>query len=315
MGKRYKITALLLLLIMLLPVNVMAYERIDTGRKCSVELTFMREDEPVNDCRIRAYRICAVTDYGKYLFMPAFQDYKTDTAGFDQKAWKDIAQTLSAFVEKDKIEPDAEEKTENGKCTFRNLETGLYMVLADEVTIGKNKLTPVPVLISLPTLSDSDTWQYDAEGEIKYEVTDLTKKLDISVVKQWKDKESSHKAVKVQLLLGGEVADTQELSESNNWTYTWKDVDTSKKISIAEPDPGSGYKVSVSRTGTKYIVTNTKSSEEKKEGQSNGSSGSSGSSGSTPRKLTQTGQLLWPLPVLLLLGAAMSVYGLKRNEN
>lgn len=317
MGKKIKFTAWLLMLMLAMvtafPVRTLAYERINTSAKCSMELSFMREDQPVDGCRVRAYRICEVTDYGKYLFMPAFQDYKVETYGFDQKAWKDLAQTLSAFVEKDKLEPDAQGETENGRCTFKGLGTGLYMVLADEVIKDKDKLSPVPVLISLPSLTESDTWLYDVEGEIKYEVVDLTKKVDISVIKQWKDDKTTHSAVTVQLLLGGQVADTQELSEANSWSYTWKDVDTSKKISLAEVRPRDGYKASISRNGTKYIVTNTPEKEkEKDKGSSSGGSsgGSQGGSGGQSKKLTQTGQLLWPVPILLILGAGMFIYGL-----
>ena len=90
MGKKFKITAWLLMLVLAMvtafPVRTLAYERINTSAKCSMELSFMREDQPVDGCRVRAYRICEVTDYGKYLFMPAFQDYKVETYGFDQKA-------------------------------------------------------------------------------------------------------------------------------------------------------------------------------------------------------------------------------------
>lgn len=125
-----------------------------------------------------------------------------------------------------------------------------------------------------------------------------TTPVDITVKKVWEDEGKSHpSSVSVQLYDGGSASGSAvTLNSSNNWTYTWKDLDSSKTWTVKESSAPSGYVASYSRTGNTVTITNT-------------------------RTLIKTGQLSWPVPLLagggILLFAAgwWMVFGRKREHS
>ena len=67
------------------------------------------------------------------------------------------------------------------------------------------------------------------------------------------------------------------LGKENNWKHTWTGMDPDKTWSVKEVNVPSGYTVTYANSGFDFTVTNT-------------------------AKLVQTGQLNWPIPVLLFIG-------------
>ena len=116
-----------------------------------------------------------------------------------------------------------------------------------------------------------------------------------TVVKVWDDRGSESgrpSSVTVTLLADGEAWDTQALSDSNGWRFTWRDLpatdDGGAEIAWSVSESAvSGYTPSVSQSGTTLVLTNSVSS---------------------PR-LPQTGQLWWPVPLLAVGGLALLVVG------
>ena len=53
------------------------------------------------------------------------------------------------------------------------------------------------------------------------------------------------------------VYDTVTLSESNNWRYTWSDLDDDCHWQVVEYQVPDDYTVSVSREGITFVITNT----------------------------------------------------------
>lgn len=135
----------------------------------------------------------------------------------------------------------------------------------------------------------------------KCEVTDTNTYLDpleLTVVKKWVDQDSSRpSSVKIDLLKNGEVVEgeTLVLSSKNSWQGSWEGLDPRENWSVKETKVPAGYTVSYKfhEKSDIWYVTNTGS-------------------------LLQTGQMNWPIPVLVMGGAALVLLGLwmtrKRKE-
>ncbi|MBR6407769.1 MAG: Cna B-type domain-containing protein [Clostridia bacterium] len=124
----------------------------------------------------------------------------------------------------------------------------------------------------------------------------------VEVEKVWNDKGFENKrptGVEVQLLCDGQVYDTVVLKASNKWTYSWPDLEEGHDWTVKEKSKPAGYTATITQKGSKFTISNAY----------------------TPLppvepELPQTGQLWWPVPVLLCLGLAFCAAGyiLKRKQ-
>jgi hypothetical protein len=101
--------------------------------------------------------------------------------------------------------------------------------------------------------------------------------------------------VTVQLLRNGHVVKTAILNAQNNWQVTYTGMPESDAYSIKEIDVPKGFTATYSKTGYVFTVTNTSA-------------------------LIQTGQLMWPIPVLAVGGMLFMTVGIlllqkKRKTN
>ena len=99
------------------------------------------------------------------------------------------------------------------------------------------------------------------------------------------------------------VADSQVLNQENQWSYTWENLSTEAQWSVVESQVPEGYYVSTARAESTIVVTNTAKQpvSDKKNTQDQ--------SKKTEAKLPQTGQLWWPVAVLLLAGIICIIVG------
>lgn len=80
----------------------------------------------------------------------------------------------------------------------------------------------------------------------------------LTVRKIWEDDGKDRPdSVTVQLLRNGEVQDEIELNQSNNWIYTWSQLDADYHWSVTEADVPNGYKATYTTTGNTTTITNT----------------------------------------------------------
>ena len=123
--------------------------------------------------------------------------------------------------------------------------------------------------------------------------------LTLTVNKVWSGDEDQLKnrpdSVGVTLYNGKDAVETVWLGDWNNWSYTWKDLDSSGDWGVLEVTP-KGYTPSYSVNGRVITITNT-------------------------ANLIQTGQLNWPVAVLGGIGIVLIVCGCavifrkRKNEN
>ena len=135
---------------------------------------------------------------------------------------------------------------------------------------------------------------YEVNASPKTEVARLT---DITIKKVWNTDKSTEAAdsVTVQLLRNGNVVKTATLNAQNNWQVTYTDMPESDAYSIKEVDVPKGFTATYQQKGYVFTVTNTST-------------------------LIQTGQLMWPIPVLAISGMLLIAAGIvllqkKRKTN
>lgn len=140
---------------------------------------------------------------------------------------------------------------------------------------------------------DGETEKTDITGTNTY-----IDPLELTVVKKWVDQDSSRPAsVNIDLLKDGEVVEGKSLtlSSKNSWQGSWDGLDPREKWSVKETKVPAGYTASYKfdEKNNIWTVTNTGS-------------------------LLQTGQMNWPIPVLVMGGIALVLLGLwmthKRKE-
>ena len=182
---------------------------------------------------------------------------------------------------------------EKGNVHFGNLSAGLYLVVPMKPDNGPALYTMNPFLVTLPRTTDQGIYDYDCVTPMLPKVEVTPGLVDIMVVKEWKnDKpESRPKSITVDLMNGSMIAETVDLDPANNWQYIFRGKPANIEWTVQERKV-EGYDCKVGRMEMlddmyRVVITNTPS-----EG-----------------VLKQTGQLNWPVPVLLSGGLLLVACG------
>lgn len=237
---------------------------------------------PVSNMQVSLYRV-ADEDYN---LVDSFSHYSIDLKQDVQGA----ANALENRILMDGIEADACVTSDSvGNASFSGLESGIYLVVGKEVFQDGVFYMPQVSLVSLSG---------NLSVDLKYEMSD--KPSRIHVLKVWKkdNKKPRPKSIEVCLLRSdGIVVDRVVLNSDNQWSYTWDNLSTSYTYRVMETSVPSGYKESCTREKDTIVLTNTGSDKyrvEKKD-----------------EVLPNSGQLWWPVPVLLFVGLVL--FGLGRH--
>lgn len=321
----------LLLLLLVHSSAVCAAGDIDPDRDVKLTISYQDGNTPLAGAEFRIYLVATLDENGKLAVTDTFNQFHVDIRGDNDAAWKDLASTLEGYVLRDNIAPEDSGKTdENGYLVFpedgKKLTQGLYLVLGQRHTQGKYRYDASPFMVMLPLQNVSQNeWSYEVDVSPKYDSTkipDTPAAITRKVLKVWDDggrKQSRPAEVTVQLLRDGKVYDTVKLNADNNWRYKWSDLDDSYTWKVVEKEC-KGYTARVERDGITFVITNTAASGGSKSLGSSDSSDSSGTSEpsgvttSTESRLPQTGQLWWPVPMLLMMGLLFIVIGLIRRR-
>lgn len=237
---------------------------------------------PVSNMNVSLYRVADEN----YNLVDSFSHYSIDLKQDVQGA----ANALENRILMDGIEADASNSSDSSyKASFTGLETGIYLVVGKEVFQDGVFYMPQVSLVSLSG---------DLSVDLKYEMSD--KPSRIHVLKVWKkdNKKSRPKSIEVCLLRSdGIVVDKVILNSDNQWSNTWDNLSTSYTYSVMETSVPSGYKESCTREKDTIVLTNTGNYTDKVEKKDD--------------QLPNTGQLWWPVPVLLFVGLVL--FGLGRH--
>lgn len=291
---------------MVTKVPVLAAEKADET-KGSISLIC-----PAEGMEISLYHVADYED--SFTLTGKFQNYQVSLDQKDQDGWKGVARVLEDYIGRDGIKADIVKKSGNDKIAyFENLSRGLYLATGQTIEVQEKGKTMVYIpnasLIVLPDVREEDP--YHISPELKYDDKEKSEdsQTKLRALKIWKkdQKEKRPTSVTVELLrkdANGKVtvADSQILSKENGWAYTWENLSSQASWSVSEKDVPSGYTVSIRQQGSTVMVTNTAKNPEQTENGGN-------NTGKPGQKLPQTGQLWWPLPLLLLAGVSCLVIG------
>lgn len=204
----------------------------------------------------------------------------------------DISDDAAASVMADMIrragvgQEEASAVVSDGKAVFTGLPMAVYLVLGDPEERDGVTHRPVPLLCSIPQRDEAGAsiWEVSVNGETETE-------MDISVVNRWVGDLVIYRptSVTVRLMRDGKTyGDPVVLNYVNQWSHTWENLPQADWSVTA--NVSSRYTTATTREGNTFIVTNTW------------------------KKIPQTGQLWWPVPVLTVAGLGFLCIGLLRRR-
>ena len=287
---RHKLIVLTLIALLILSCSVPVFaQEFDGSQTGSITITLVEPtgNQPVTGAQFDVYHIAAVginADQNlNYIYLDAFQNCNIPLDD------PDLPRKLSVFVENQDIAAIRIVTDSNGVATCTNLPLGLFLVKQVNAVDGFSVCTPF--LVTIPMQNGID-FEYDVDASPKADVVRL---VSITLKKVWNTDEFSEipDSVTVQLLREGTIAETATLNRGNHWQVIYHNMPESDGYSIEEVNIPKGFTATYSEKNYEFIVTNTAS-------------------------LAQTGQLIWPIPVLAVVGLGLLMLGyilLQKPEN
>ena len=278
----------LLILTCTLTVFAQDFDPEKTGA-ISVTLTEQHDKEPIVGAELSVYYVATAhmnaNGNSSYVYSDTFENCGIDMAD------PSLASKLEAFVLQHHVPSLQMTTDETGTATCKDLAWGLYFVRQTGAVEGFAPCTPF--MVTVPS-KNAEGYVYEVNASPKTEVARLT---SITIKKVWNTDASTEAAdrVTVQLLRNGNVVKTATLNAQNNWQVTYTDMPESDAYSIKEVDVPKGFTATYQQKGYVFTVTNTST-------------------------LIQTGQLMWPIPVLAVSGMLLIAVGItllkkKRKTN
>lgn len=295
--------------------------RIDPKMNVSLRIVCDYNGDPVANEEFSVYKVASISTDWKITVEDNFKRYPVDFSKLkNEDEWQDIAEVLRNYAIRAQLDPDCTGETdENGELQFSQADDeitrGIYLVSEKKLIVDDDYYKVLPFLIELPEKSNSGDNEYEVVVEPKEFYDVVPDSVDVDVAKAWDDETAQSyrpDSIEVELLKDGELYDTQELSENNNWRYTWEGLDGEPEWIVVEKDVADNYTVTSETNDTSVTITNTIDPSTRDTSSSNKTTTSSSSSSSG--KLPQTGQLWWPVPVLSATGLFLIVIGIAYEE-
>ena len=312
--KRILGVCLLFLFLIGISANASAADMGDKDKNIALTVVYQEGGKAIAGAPVQLYRIASMDKNFHITADPTFAGFK-DAIESDKTQWYILADTITEYIKAEKIACDAETTINtSGYATFptkdKVLQPGVYLLYCPPFSHNGKVYYASPVIISLPN--------YRSDGQLSNFVTANIKftprgPIDLVVKKVWDNKgypEKQPDKITVDLLRDGKIVETKELNVKNGWSYTWLNLNPGD-WDIRE-HAVSGYKETNRRSDWKentltITITNTYQTSGSTSGSSG--SGSSGGGGSSSQKLPQTGQLTWPIPVMIVTGSVLLALG------
>lgn len=272
----------------------LAADPIDTGKSASLEIKFQPDEVTPSDITFKAYKVASVDAYTNLTLTGDFSEFSLDLSKPDADLWNSAVPLLESYIAENSIEADYTAKTDaEGVAKFDGMSVGLYFVTGENFVINHDVYIPESYLVMLPERNSEGQWDYSVEAQPKYTKTDEL--VDVTVRKKWVGAgKDAPESITVTLYCDEAEYETVILSAENKWTYVWEDLNAKNKWTVSETAV-EGYNTTLEEDGWVFIITNTS------------------------KIITQTGQLWWPIPLLVLAGGAFCLCGVMlmrkhRNE-
>lgn len=278
MRNKWIALCLALWILVLLPVQVFGQE-VDPDKRGSASVSLVSPDgeQPMEGAEFSVYHVATVEDVDGSLLYTYTGAFAGCGVALDDP---ELAEKLDAYVSDKAIPAEKITCDAQGNAVCRNLQLGLYLFKQTGMVSG---FAPcVSFLVTVPMETEAGM-VYDVDASPK---TDVLRLINLTIRKVWNTDQSTKipESVTVELLCNGNVVKVVELNRDNDWYTTCADMPENDGYSINEVDIPNGFTATYSQTGFDFTVTNTAS-------------------------LAQTGQLVWPVPVLALAGICFLMLG------
>jgi len=320
--KKNRVFVALLLVFLLLNAACLALEKIEADRDVSLTITFEANDKGFEDARFNIYRVGHIDADGHISAIAPFDAYNVDIEMDSESDVGGAAAALEGYIMRDLIQATDSGLTDHsGIVRFpyngRKLKQGIYLISCERRAEDGMFYQIQPVLVSLPGMSpDKTQWIYDLKINPKSMATYILpdgEKISRKVLKIWDDEGYEAlrpESISVQLLRDGKVFDRVTLNAEQLWRHTWPELDANHHWTVVEAVL-EDYSMSVTQEGITFMITNAYSPEEPVP---------TPTPPQTPDKpsgsrLPQTGQLWWPVPMLIAVGMLCIIIGLLRRRS
>lgn len=292
--KRVVPFVLALLVVLSLPLTAAADASFDLTRTGTIRVTLKDVYFPDSsvDATLELHRVGSAIIVNGALTYALTADFAGSGVSLADPNASGLAQQLANYALENSIVGQSGTANAAGTVTFSDLPAGLYLVMQREATEGY--LPVSPFLVSLPMYSAESGWLYTIDASPKLQRPSKDP-VSLTVVKKWLDNGTGRPAnLTVNLLREGEIYDTAVLNAANSWKYVWTDLNPYYHWSVEEANVPAGYtptyttgdgSVTITNKASWYVVPTD-----------NGD-------------LIQTGQLNWPVPVLVGAGLLLVVMG------
>lgn len=295
--KRTILAVLAALLLPLLPVGTAAREPL------TLRLGLHWDGNPIPDAQVSLYQICTMEETGELRLLEAYRDFPDIPAlpGKPASIWRAWARNVDDYLSANpQLQPlDSSLTDDTGWAQFpaegEKLQEGLYLVRGISREWEGNLYTTAPFFVLLPQKTEQG-WEYQVTAEAKPEQSGQL--LSLRVIKQWKDAGQENlrpSQIQVTLFCDGQPYDTVTLPQNGKWIYQWAGLDARRNWTVAEQNV-PGYESQIYIEGNTFYIINTPLRWPQGPG------------------LPQTGQLWWPVPVLLAAGALLLAGGRVRKK-
>ena len=124
---------------------------VDTDKKGSIEILFdTMRDEPVANAEFTLYQVAAMVDRGGYTVLEltgGFEGCSVQLKNLTAQQSKEASAALLEYQRANHISGDTKRTDANGKISWTDLQTGLYLLVPGQM----QKYRTDPSLVSIPT--------------------------------------------------------------------------------------------------------------------------------------------------------------------
>ncbi|WP_455257443.1 Cna B-type domain-containing protein [Peptoniphilus asaccharolyticus] len=242
--------------------NIYASDIINFPEQVDFTISYIDGSHKIQGVEFNIYKIGDIDKNNNISLCEEFKKYPIEDNKSIRTQWNDYANTLKGYVKKDNVKALYKGKTDKNGLLNTKLQKGLYLIVGEVLITENHKYVTNPFIVMLPEL-DKESGKYLNKTTAYPKFTkekNLKNKINIDVLKVWDDDGYENKRpsfIEVELLANGKPKENVKLNKKNNWTYVWKNLDSSVSWTVVEKNVNKEiYRVKVTNYENSFVITN-----------------------------------------------------------